>query len=78
MESHDSQMLKVTPVKNKSKFWIILCIIFGILLLLIIIAIIIYCCYFKKKGEHEINNNDVDKLIDSKRNTIEEGEEAIE
>ncbi len=78
LESHDSQMLKVTPVKNKSNFWIILCIIFGILLLLIIVAIIIYCCYFKKKGEHEINNNDFDKLIDSKRNTIEEGEEANE
>jgi len=104
LESHDSQMLKVTPIKddkddddkgddkdgddkgddqdededNKGdgKLFTILGIVFGCLILLIIIIIVIICCIKKKSQKPNTNEVDNNKLIDSKRTTTYEGEEA--
>ena len=99
LESHDSQMLKVTPIKDDEgdddddkggdkggdednegdgKLFIILGIVFGCLILLIIIIIIIICCIKKKSQEPNTNDVGNNKLIDSKRTTTYEGEEANE
>ena len=128
LDSHDSQMLKITPVKDDDgsddqsdededqdeeedekgeeedddeeereeekedddekhgkknegnvKVFAILGIVFGSLIILLIIILIIYCCFIKRKNK-EPNTNDVDdtKLIESKRTTTAEGEEANE
>ena len=81
LEPHDSQMLKVTPVKGKkdkgNKLFTILAIVFGALLLLLIIILIIICCIKKRKKEPDTNDVE-DKLVDSKRETQVEGEEANE
>ena len=99
LESHDSQMLKVTPIKDDEgdddddkggdkggdednegdgKLFTILGIVFGCLILLIIIIIIIICCIKKKSQEPNTNDVGNNKLIDSKRTTTYEGEEANE
>ena len=77
LDPHDSQMLKVTPVKEKGKLFTILAIVFGALLLLLIIILIIICCIKKRKKEPDTNDVE-DKLVDSKRETQVEGEEANE
>ena len=99
LESHDSQMLKVTPIKDDEgdddddkggdkggdednegdgKLFTILGIVFGCLILLIIIIIIIICCIKEKSQEPNTNDVGNNKLIDSKRTTTYEGEEANE
>ena len=91
LDSHDSQMLKITPIADEDggdeddeedggsgKAFVIVGIVFGVLIILIIIILIIYCCIIKRRNK-EPNTNDVesDKLLDSKRTTIKD-EEANE
>ena len=65
--------------KGKGKVFAILGIVFGSLLLLLIIILIIYCCIIKRKNKAPNTNEvDDDKLIDSKRTTTVEGQEANE
>jgi alpha-galactosidase len=92
LDSHDSQMLKVTPIKDEDggdeddeedggssgQAFVIVGIVFGCLIILIIIILIIYCCVIKRRNK-DPNTNEVesDKLIDSKRTTVKD-EEANE
>ena len=81
LKSHDSQMLKVTPIKDEDNddnsnntltIFIIIIVIF-IILLVFIFAII---CYMKKRKGDEPNIGAVDsKLVDMSKNDDEENEE---
>ena len=64
---------------SSGKVFAILGIVFGSLIILLIIILIIYCCIIKRRNK-EPNTNEVDddKLIDSKRTTTVEGQEANE
>ena len=65
LKPHESQMLKVTPIKEKGvKLFTILAIAGGALLLLLIIIIIIVCCIKKRNNEPNVNDID-DKLVDN-------------
>ena len=75
LDSHDSQMLKITPIADEDggddddeddeedggsgKAFVIVGIVFGVLIILIIIILIIYCCIIKRRNK-EPNTNDVE------------------
>ena len=81
LKSHDSQMLKVTPIKDEDNddnsnntltIFIIIIVIF-IILLVFIFAII---CYMKKRRGDEPNTRTVgSKLVDNSKNDDEENDE---
>ena len=67
---HESQFLKVTPIKKNAKkkgnkkHYTILAIAGGGLLLLLLLIITIVCCVKKRNNEPNINDVD-DRLIDN-------------
>ena len=65
LDSHDSQFLRVTPLKDENKIMITIIIILGVAIFIVTILVVAF--YFKMKKIAPKNLEDNDILIDSKR-----------